>query len=84
MTDRTTSVFAMVRDPRLRRLFALVGRALADQDLNPDVEDAFYAAMLDLAPEYLPPDELGSPDDDTPLVDDWQRMIRRELAQDVR
>lgn len=81
--DKPISVFAMKRDPRLRKLFALVGRGLADFDFNPDVEDAFYDVLLDLCPEFLPPDELGGPDDDSQTVDAWQMTINAAIRQEV-
>lgn len=77
-TDQLISTFAMDRDPRLRRLFALVGQALADGDLS-DVEDRLYGILLDLAPEYLPLDEVGGPDDDSQIVADWEAMIANAL-----
>lgn len=80
MSDKAISVFEMTRDPRLRRLFALVGRTIADNELYEDAEDDFYGALLDLAPEYLPPDELGGPDDDSEVVDEWNRMIDATLG----
>lgn len=71
--DQPISVFAMARDPRLRRLFALVGRSLAEGSI--EHVWAFEDVLLDIAPEYLPPDVLGGPDDDSEEVQQWNVWI---------
>jgi hypothetical protein len=70
--DQYIGVFAMARDVRLRRLFALVGRALAEDELW-YVEDGLRDCLLDLAPEYLPPNE---PECDT---GPWSQAVERVL-----
>ncbi len=57
MQDRLISTLAMVRDPRLRRLFATCGLALDSESLEPLHHDLMLEVLLDIAPEYVPPDE---------------------------
>lgn len=61
----------MAQEPRLRRLFAIIGDALLDETFwDSEVTDELTDVMLDIAPEFLPPD-----DDD--LMADWEAMIAR-------
>lgn len=73
--DRLIPTLAMTRDPRLRKLFAHVGRVIHDDmegAVAPDMTP-LYDDLLDLAPEYLPP-EFG-PDEDGSLMAEWQEMV---------
>lgn len=80
--DRMIPTLAMAQDRRLRRLFALVGFALADGTLaDPDLEDAIERILLDLAPEYLPPDDWAAHPDDSDMARQWQGLIDAAITR---
>lgn len=74
--DVMLPTLALTGDPRLRRLFALVGKGLADEGDFTDVEDDLYEIMLDVAPEYVVPDLT----DDPRLREKWEAMIAEGLG----
>lgn len=82
MADQMIPTLAMTRDPRLRRLFALVGRAYAEEvegwGLEPETLDALFYTLMDLAPEFLPP-EFG-PDADETLLAEWESMVEEATS----
>lgn len=69
MTDQLIPTLAMAQDPRLRRLFALVGLCLEAEDLinEGDVHDVLFT----LAPEYVPPQE-------NEYYDEWRQMAEED------
>lgn len=69
------STLAMVQDPRLRRMFALVGLAIDGGIADLDVEDRLLTSMFDLAPEYAPPFE-----DD--LRAEWAGLVKDACGLD--
>lgn len=79
-TDQMIPTLAMARDPRLRRLFALVGRALADDELFAH-EDDIRDVMLTVAPEYLPPDNTDVDFSDDEIAEDWRALVGEALRR---
>lgn len=79
MSDQLIPTLAMANDPRLRRLFALVGRILDGAGmttaLSPRLEDELQDVMLALAPEYLPPDDT----DDEHLREQWDDLVHEAI-----
>lgn len=78
MSDQLIPTLAMARDPRLRRLFAFVGLAIREDEtgvgmLSARTSDALHGSLLDLAPEYLPPDYTDPDQDD----EQWAEMVRK-------
>lgn len=70
MTETTIPTLQMATDSRLRRLFALVGSALHEGDIDPH-RDALEALLLDIAPEFLPPDGI----DDPSVWEGWRDLV---------
>lgn len=70
--EQLIPTLAMTSDRRLRRLFALVGIALDERIRDPDLEDELNDVMLDIAPEFMPPDAT----DDVALYDEWAVFIQ--------
>ena len=61
---------AVAQDPRWQRLYAAVGIVLFDALLDAEQSEALLSAMLDLAPEYVPP-YCGDVEDD----EAWERLV---------
>lgn len=70
------SILEVQQDPRFRKLFALIGQLLIDQEFWA-IEDRLYDIMLRLAPEFIPPDWS----DDEQVMADWEAFIARELRR---
>ena len=70
MEHRPLPTSAMAKDRRLRRLFALVGAALHEDDLALYGDD-LWQALLDVAPEFVAPDSTDEPE----LMDGWRDMV---------
>lgn len=70
MSEATIPTMQMTSDYRLRRLFALVGSALHEDDISPHA-DALESLLLDIAPEFLPPDGT----DDPALWGGWRDLV---------
>ena len=70
MEHRPLPTSAMAKDRRLRRLFALVGSAIYENDLDP-YSDEMWHVLLDVAPEFVAPDSTDEPH----LMDEWRDMV---------
>lgn len=68
MEDKLIPTLAMTRDPRLRKLFAICGMILDSEAAEPTDHDRLTEVMLDIAPEYLPPDDEVDEDDWIELI----------------
>lgn len=70
------SVLAVAQDARFRKLFALAGRACDElQAHDPEIADVLQDALLDVAPEYVPP-----MDDNDELRAEWAELVLRESS----
>lgn len=76
METQTLPTAAIAAEPRLRRLFALVGSAIYENDIDPHAQE-LQDLLLDIAPEFLAPDDT----DDPALWDEWRDMVNEAVDQ---
>lgn len=70
------TIFEVKRRPELRRLLAIIGLEFNAGTFF-EREDELYKLMLDIAPEYLPPDDGGA--EVSELHEQWAAWMRDEL-----
>ena len=75
MSNVTISPLTMQTDGRLRRLFALVGSALYENDIDPHSRE-LESLLLDIAPEFLAPEGVDDPE----LWDEWREMVNESTT----